>query len=266
MSKTGIVFLEVTDMAQYDARQYTELFHLLFLDQLGRKLDPNLYALKGDCNLRFFFNSIRYSEDIDLDIKIVRKETLHNKVENIFKSTPFTQILLARGIEIAGISSPKQTNTTQRWKISLQINNLTIPLNTKIEFSRRGLHDEVKFEAIKSEIIQQYHLSPIMINHYSNIAALQQKIKALASRSQIQARDIFDIYMLLATQGKIMTSDSKIHDFFAKAQENALAVSFQDYKSQVVSYLPVEYQTQYDSQTVWDNILLAVINILEDKN
>ena len=251
---------------QYNASQYVELFHLLFLDQLGRKLDPDLYALKGGCNLRFFFNSIRYSEDIDLDIKIIRKETLHNKVMNIFKSIHFQQILRAKGIEIVNVSAPKQTDTTQRWKILLQINNLTIPLNTKIEFSRRGLQDEVKFEAIKSEVIQQYHLSPIMINHYSNVAALRQKIMALAGRNQTQARDIFDIYMLLTTQGKIMTIDSKLHSFLELCTKNALSVSFQDYKSQVVAYLPMEYHAQYDSEDVWDNILLAVMDLLEKKD
>jgi predicted nucleotidyltransferase component of viral defense system len=45
-----------------------ELFHLLFLRQIEGKLDKKLYALKGGCNLRFFFKSIRYSEDIDFDI------------------------------------------------------------------------------------------------------------------------------------------------------------------------------------------------------
>ena len=54
-------------MAEYGVREYVELFHLLFLDQLGRKLDKRFYALKGGANLRFFARSLRYSEDIDLD-------------------------------------------------------------------------------------------------------------------------------------------------------------------------------------------------------
>ena len=39
--------------------EYIERFHLLFLAQLGQKLDKRFYALKGGCNLRFFFKSIR---------------------------------------------------------------------------------------------------------------------------------------------------------------------------------------------------------------
>ncbi len=56
-------------MTKYNTIQYVELFHLLFLDQLGRKLDKSFYALKGGCNLRFFMKSIRYSEDVDIDIR-----------------------------------------------------------------------------------------------------------------------------------------------------------------------------------------------------
>lgn len=56
-------------------KQTVELFHLLFLQQLGTRLEKKLYALKGGCNLRFFFRSVRYSEDLDLDVQIVAKET-----------------------------------------------------------------------------------------------------------------------------------------------------------------------------------------------
>src|SRR3990170_6022446 len=52
-------------------RQLIEYFHLIFLDRLGRKIDKRLYTLKGGCNLRFYFQSFRYSEDIDFDIQII---------------------------------------------------------------------------------------------------------------------------------------------------------------------------------------------------
>lgn len=117
----------------------------------------NLYVLKGGCNLRFFFNSIRYSEDIDLDFKIIHKDTLYNKIENIFKSMSFKQILLSKGMEVNNLSAPKQTDITQRWKVLLMVNGLTVPLHTKIEFSRRSMSGEVKFEAVNGMIIHSYH-------------------------------------------------------------------------------------------------------------
>lgn len=249
----------------YSPIQYIEQFHLLFLDQLGRKLDQKLYALKGGCNLRFYFKSIRYSEDIDLDVQIIHTETLRNKMRGILKSKPFKQILQTRKITIINVTKPKQTETTQRWKLSLGISDSAIPLHTKIEFSRRGVQKDVKFETVDPELIQMYRLSPIMFNHYSANTAFEQKVKALATRSQTQARDIFDIYMLITTQEKNILCNKKLTTFFTQAQEKALALTFQDFKSQVVSFLAPDYQAQYDSELVWNDIVIKVIESLEAK-
>lgn len=46
-------------------RQAIEVFHLIFVAHLGRRVDKALFAIKGGCNLRFFCRSIRYSEDIE---------------------------------------------------------------------------------------------------------------------------------------------------------------------------------------------------------
>ena len=52
----------------YSAIQIREIFHFFFLHQLTRISDPKLYVLKGGVNLRFYFKSPRYSEDMDLDV------------------------------------------------------------------------------------------------------------------------------------------------------------------------------------------------------
>ena len=44
-----------------------EEFHLTFLQVLATSLRPSLYILKGGANLRYFFVSFRYSQDINLD-------------------------------------------------------------------------------------------------------------------------------------------------------------------------------------------------------
>ena len=63
--------------------QAVERFHLVFLAQLGTRMDKKLYALKGGCNLRFFWKSIRYSKDIDFDVHTIAKETLRNNIRKI---------------------------------------------------------------------------------------------------------------------------------------------------------------------------------------
>jgi predicted nucleotidyltransferase component of viral defense system len=46
-----------------------ELFHLVFVRALFSELsDKRLVAIKGGINLRFYFQSVRFSEDLDLDV------------------------------------------------------------------------------------------------------------------------------------------------------------------------------------------------------
>jgi hypothetical protein len=76
--------------------QAVEQFHLLFLTQLGARFDKKLYALKGGCNLRFFWKSIRYSEGMDLD---VREPARINscRISQNFSPGRVTPTLAARG-------------------------------------------------------------------------------------------------------------------------------------------------------------------------
>ena len=238
-----------------------EQFHLLFLDQLGRKLDKRHYALKGGCNLRFYLHSIRYSEDMDLDVQLTPVETLRERVDQILKGSSLERILQARGLKITFCSAPKQTETTQRWKLALAAKGSELPLHTKIEFSRRGIREPVVFEPVDSLIMREYQLTPILASHYPPEVAFRQKIDALIHRSQTQARDIFDLDHLLrcGVSPKGMDMPAK----WREAQQNALSISYAVFKSQVLSFLSPEYQAHYDTQEAWDKMVLRVVDALK---
>src|SRR5262245_8191520 len=123
-------------------RQTVELFHLLFLRQLATGADRPRLTLKGGCNLRFFFGSVRYSEDMDLDVLEMPRGTLKNKVDRLLEAPALGLPLQAQGISIDDVSAPKQTDTTQRWKLGLRLAGRSAPLRTKVEFSRRGADTE----------------------------------------------------------------------------------------------------------------------------
>ena len=240
---------------------YIEQFHLLFLDQLGRKLDKSHYALKGGCNLRFYLRSIRYSEDIDLDVQDTPVDSLRDRVDQILKGVSLARILQARGLAITHCSAPKQTETTQRWKLTLAAQGSELPLYTKIEFSRRGIGEPVVFGPVDNLLMREYQLTPILASHYPPEAAFRQKINALIHRSQTQARDIFDLDHLLrsgvSTQGMALPAQ------WREAQENAMAISFDVFKSQVLSFLALDYQAQYDDRQVWDDMVLRVVEAMK---
>ena len=241
--------------------RFVELFHLLFLDQLGRKLDKRHFALKGGCNLRFFLKSIRYSEDMDLDAQTVSRDLLHERVRLILESKPFSQILKANGLSIVHWTEPKQTDTTQRWKLNLRADGLAALLPTKIEFSRRGMAGEPQFEPVDPELIRAYRLTPIMASHYPMEIAYQQKVGALAHRALTQARDVFDLYWLINSGAKTELPDD-LQECRRKAQENAMAVTFATFKSQVLAYLSGSHREQYDADSVWETVQLTVAEAL----
>ena len=244
-------------------RQSIEQFHLIFLDQLSRNLDNKLFAVKGGCNLRFFFHSLRYSEDLDIDVHTIAVNTLKHKVDKLLKSATLHQILRTRHLTVSHVGTPKQTDTTQRWKITL-LDKHSIALNTKIEFSRRQFHDGVAFEPVEPELIQQYRLMPFLCPHYEPVVAITQKIEALAGRAQTQARDIFDLYFLMALKGVKPEKTTLTAELIETAQNNLMTIAYQDYKSQVVAYLSPETQSQFGSQPFWDRLLENVMSALEN--
>ena len=243
---------------------YIERFHLLFLAQLGQKLDKRFYALKGGCNLRFFLKSIRYSEDMDLDVQTIPVSELRGRVAGILKSAPFLQALAVHGMNIEHVTEAKQTETTQRWKFGLLIPVSAIPAPTKIEFSRRQPVDDAVLENVDPLLIRSLGLPPILACHYPATVAWRQKIQALATRSATQTRDLFDLDLLL-NSGAVVPANETISlpaDVLQEAEQRCLAMRFGDFKSQVLSYLAPEHQTAYDNPDVWDHMVLRVTEAL----
>ncbi len=248
----------------FTIRQRIEIFHLLFLRHLEQKLDKNLYALKGGCNLRFFFKSIRYSEDIDLDIRTIARETLRHKITNLLNSIPFSHNLKSQGMELVYCSESKQSDTTQRWKCGLKIENSVMIIPTKIEFSRRGMTESSVFESVDKALIQQYKLYPVLTKHYVISEAFYQKINALIFRTQTQARDVFDLKLLLDMGFKSGSDNKSLYNLdINRAVANLEIVQFADFKSTVVAYLMDEYQAYYNNPTLWERLKNEVRSVLE---
>ena len=217
--------------------------------------------------MRFFQNSFRYSEDVDLNVRIIRVDVLRDKVMQILKSIPFQNNLKPFGIDKIvppDMKKAKQTPTTQRFKV-----HLITPQNedffTKIEFSRREFKNNIKIETASNAILREYKLAPVLIPHYDTISAISQKLDALAKREITQARDAFDVYILIS---QIESSDKeKIKsslENIKKARKNTYEIGFEQFKDTVVSYLLKEDQNIYNSPLVWDEIKLKVVNFISE--
>ncbi len=247
----------------WNDRQAIEIFHLLFLRAFGARVDKKLFSLKGGCNLRFFLKSIRYSEDMDLDIRTMGTGTLANNVNRLLKAPAFAESLRAQGIEITRTAQPKQTQITQRWKLTLRITEAHTEVPTKIEFSRRGLDGEKALEPVDAEVIRTYRLYPVIVQHYSLYAALAQKVSALALRDQVQSRDLFDLKLLLDAGAGEKPLPAAAADHLAAAINNAMAVDYGAFAGQVLAYLEPEYQEHYGNKRTWNELQEQVVNGLE---
>jgi len=244
-------------------RQAIEIFHLHFLRAFGARVDKALFALKGGGNLRFFHRSIRYSEDMDIDIATMATGTLRSNVDAVLESDSFQRSLRAQQLEMGQVSAPKQTQTTQRWKIALRTAAQASNIPTRIEFSRRALDEGVELAPVTPELIQRYRFYPVLVQHYGAPSAFAQKIAALALRTETQARDIFDLKLLADAGGATAPLPAAQLEQLPRAIENAMAVGFDDFAGQVVAFLEPEHQRDYHQRAAWDALQQNVLEVLE---
>ena len=251
----------------YNSLQIREIFHLEFLRCFCRKIKAASYALKGGSNLRFFFGSFRYSEDMDLDIRDIAVDVLKDTVMKILKTSSFHDMLKPFGVQRVvppDMDRAKQTQTTQRFKIHL-VTDAGEDLFTKIEFSRRGFEGSCNVQPVSNTILRAYKLAPLLVPHYGIQSAVIQKTSALAGRSAVQARDIFDLYLLSTQWDPFEKSDAEINKvYFKKALENVFTINFEQFRDTVVSYLSPEDQPTYNTPSLWDEIQLKTSHFIEE--
>ncbi len=243
-----------------------EIFHFLFLERLLRISDPKFYILKGGVNLRFFFKSPRYSEDMDLDVVGGAVHTLKKNGYKILRDASFLRNLKTFGIENLQLNDPtkaKQTDSVQRFRVRL-ITAAGEELPTKVEFSRREKNKlPFSFDLIEPEIARKYQRLSFRCQHYEASAALNQKIVALAKRDVTQVRDVFDLF-LLHTGGYKTDPDLIKKETLLSARKNLESLSYADYHGQVEEYLDPEVRVHYGGENNWGDTKTTVKRILGD--
>lgn len=243
--------------------QHIECFHLVLLRILESRVDRATWVVKGGVNLRAWFGSLRYSEDLDLDVTRGTTASLREKMDRLLGAAVLRELLGAQGLELTRTSKPKQTETTQRWKFEIRGEGLSLPLHTRVEFSRRGSAEEYVLEAVRPEIVRPYGLSPPTANHYTARSALRQKIAALAGRAESQARDVWDLeHLLRTTSADPRPLTAREHETLAMALDRAMGISFDEFKSQVVPYLAPDHQPLYGTTHSWERIVELVVERL----
>lgn len=249
---------------QYTHRQLREVFHLSFLAQLLKTCDPTLFVLKGGTNLRFFFRSPRYSEDMDIDVLGGSVATLKKNGYKILESASLRRSLRSFGITdlfIGDSEKAKHTATTQRFKLQLRTEaNEKLP--TKIEFSRRNKGKTFVRQNIDNSIVFPYCRISFPCQHYPAPAAAEQKLEALANRTAVQTRDVFDLYILNLGGHDLSTTRELDPETRNRALEQLATLDYESYSGQVLPFLEQDYLEQFGTEEAWTEMQDFVFGLL----
>lgn len=183
---------------------------------------------------------------------------LREQVDAALASPALNMTLKSSGLSIESFNVKTQTGDTRRWMVHLDDPGHQ-GVHTKIEFSGRNGETRHAFEAVPSDVVKRYGMRAPSVSHYLITPAIKQKVLALAQRSLTQARDVFDLDLLLH-RGDLprdeLSAEKRRH-----AAEQASALSFDAFSMMVRPFLHPDVARLYD-QTAWSRMQLFVIESL----
>lgn len=245
-----------------------EAFHTLLLQRLRDTLPKGTWRLKGGVNLRLFFGSVRYSEDMDFDANSRARDALKREMRKILKDRPFLARLARLGIRDVrqeGRAIHKDTETTLRFKMQLVVQG-GISLPTKLETSfRPGCTDDIEIEEPADPAVVGRYLEPaelpLLVPHYPLLPTVRQKLAALALRNQVQARDVFDLFAI--TKGSTTGVDLPLlrknlaDATLLEARTRALDLPYEAYEGKVLEFLDETVRQAWANRWVEQQIFVA---------
>lgn len=250
-------------------REAREAFHTLVLLQLQERVPLSQWRVKGGVNLRLFFKSVRYSEDMDLDAEPRARLALKSTIQHLIGDIRLRRSLAELGIrDVLSKDRPaKDTETTLRFKLRLELGG-GVQLPTKVEVSFRGRwpNDAVTEEAADPKIVGQYLARtklPLVLPHYDRTAAIRQKISALVGRAEVQARDVFDLAML-CTAGEFdlsLIAKDLGETVLEGARDRVFELGDDAYESQVLEFL--DEPDRVANADKWEECQLIAATLIE---
>jgi predicted nucleotidyltransferase component of viral defense system len=228
---------------------------------LGVRVDQARYVLKGGANLRYFFASERYSEDIDIDLIRPVPWSFEEQVQKVLGSQALERLLATAELRLAEHPPGKQTETAHRWRLAIEVPGQEEPVRSKVEFSNRDDGGDYELAYLPGAVVRAYALRPPSVQHYRTTAATAQKVSALVGRVQTQARDVFDLELLLRRQ--VLERGILDPGLLETAAERAMEQDYATFRDQVLPFLEPGAAELISSPAAWEQIQSFVAEQLE---
>lgn len=208
---------------------------------------------------------------MDLDGTAETSAAIRNCLKGIFEDSEFTRRLQRFGIRglDPGEGPNKDTATTFRYKFGVIVGGgVRYPTKVEVSFRKRHAADHAVVEPPDAPILETYGLDALEVRHYVREAAVRQKIEALGGRREAQARDVFDLQVLLPgapTEALLQyLAEALRPDRLEEAYSRALAISYREYEGQVFEFLGEQARSRYGAESAWDEIRLRVAALIEN--
>ncbi len=207
---------------------------------------------------------------MDLDGTVEASATIRDALKGLVGGTGFARGLRPFGVRDLdpGEGPNKDTDTTFRYKFGVIVTGgIRYPTKVEVSFRDRPETDKTAIESPDPEILQAYGVDGFEIRHYVREAAVRQKLGALGGRREAQARDVFDLYLLVPH-----TAPDELIRYLAKAlpastlkeaQARALAITYEEYVGQVIEFLGERARATHGNENAWDEMRLHVAGLTE---
>lgn len=247
--------------------EIAESFHLAFLQALATRANLSAWALKGGGNLRFFYGSARFSEDIDLDTFDIEPWAFQDRVDQTLASDLLRRTLGLLGSRIDYLNPKERSETKSKWVVGVRQPSETEPVYTQIEVSHREYpyREFAMVEPVMEAAVARYAaaLRRPTFGHYLPRAAVAQKIDALWGRDVRQPRDVFDLDLLFRVAPDAVSRGDVDEAVLRAALTRLFEIGYDEYRAKVQSFIEPDALPLYESSEAWESMQVTVAERLE---
>ncbi len=220
-----------------------ELLQAKLLVELMSQAVHHELVLKGGLAMRAVLGSTRYTKDIGLDAVT---EASAGRIQGIVARS-IERVLGQPGLlDEAKVSTPKQTETTMRWKVNGKAPGTDRPITLTVEVSR--LAWAAPFRTQELELTKEFAggaaRGRVLVLDAQALAVC--KVLALTDPKRDAPRDLFDLSVLLETElkdpARLLVSQprERLEEALSELWVKVESMGYERFKAEVAPYLPLE--------------------------